>query len=71
MKNIEKIANRFKPILDNYSNTILCVQCSHKYESSATCKAYPKGIPEKILIGEVDHKKPYKGDSGIHYTPIK
>ena len=39
------------------------------------CKAYPKdtedGIPHEILMGDHDHKEPYKGDHGIQFEPIK
>ena len=35
------------------------------------CKAFPDGIPEKILTGEHDHTKPFKGDNGIRFEPIE
>ena len=45
----------------------LCVTCVHKYPMGAICKAFPEGIPDAILTGEFDHRKPYKGDKGIQY----
>lgn len=51
-------------------NIPLCADCKHynKFDyEKLSCKAYPKGIPEKIIEGEVDHKKPYKGDNGIQF----
>jgi len=36
-----------------------------------TCEAFPSGIPQPILDGENDHKKPYEGDNGIQFEPIK
>ena len=39
--------------------------------ANAWCKAFPKGIPKKILSGEHDHTKPFKGDGGIRFEPIK
>ena len=29
------------------------------------------GIPEMIIVGEHDHKKPFKGDNGIQFEPVK
>jgi hypothetical protein len=38
------------------SITTQCPICKyHKF--SLTCKAFPKGIPSKILTGEFDHTK--------------
>lgn len=36
-----------------------------------TCEAFPDGIPKEIWDGKDDHTKPYKGDHGIQYEPIK
>ena len=35
------------------------------------CKAFPKRIPEDILVGRNDHSKPFPGDNGIRFEPIK
>ncbi|MFC1567471.1 hypothetical protein ACFL3R_01370 [Thermodesulfobacteriota bacterium] len=35
-----------------------CQQCKHFGLYSPSCKAFPDGIPEKILSGEIDHNKP-------------
>jgi len=50
-----------------------CGACKH-YDSGnrpvgepATCKAFPDGIPRKILIEGFDHRKPFKGDNGIRF----
>jgi len=32
------------------------------------CKAFPYGIPQEILNGDFDHRKPYHGDNGIRFT---
>jgi len=45
----------------------LCQKCKHFNLYSPSCKAFPKGIPEEILNGEVDHTEPYLGDHGIQY----
>jgi len=37
----------------------ICIDCKHFINhSSYTCKAFPKGIPDKILLGKVNHRKP-------------
>lgn len=49
-----------------------CILCKHNNVTTGdTCTAFPDGIPDTILSGEVDHKKPYKGDHGIQYEQIK
>ena len=35
------------------------------------CKAFPKGIPEKIITGEHDHTNPFPGDNEIRFEPIE
>jgi len=48
----------------------LCLECKHFYKNEYEefcCKAFPEGIPDKIIEGKVNHKKPYKGDNGIQF----
>jgi hypothetical protein len=51
------------------------MNCLNRLESSPqmniVCLAFPEGIPEEIITGEVDHSKPYPGDNGILYAPIE
>jgi len=35
------------------------------------CKAFPEIIPFEIAYGNNDHTKPFKGDNGIRFEPIK
>jgi len=49
-----------------------CLDCAYyggpkQYGFGLTCKAYPKGIPEEILEGKIDHDKPYLADHGIQF----
>jgi hypothetical protein len=45
-----------------------CATCKN-YMIDLHCRAFLDGIPEKIVTGEVSHKKPFKGDHGIQYEP--
>ena len=49
----------------------ICNLCKHSTMKGTTCKAFPNGIPDKILTGEFDHRKPYPGDNGIQFEPIE
>lgn len=51
----------------NNVNISQCIYCIHKDVNSATCKAFPKEIPDKILLNEHDHTKSYKNDKGIRF----
>lgn len=43
--------------------------CRH-YRQDLKCKAFPRGIPKKILSGEFDHRKPYpKQGNDILFSP--
>lgn len=49
---------------------MLCPRCVHLNRGSdgiPKCMAFPAGIPEKILTGRHDHRKPYPGDNGIMF----
>ena len=54
--------------------TPLCRTCKHWRRddfSGFTCNAFPDGIPDAILESDHDHRKPYPGDNGIRYEPVK
>lgn len=53
----------------------VCTFCKHLHEKSLAvgehkCKAFD-AIPDEIWDGENDHKKPFPGDKGIIFEPIK
>jgi len=46
----------------------MCLVCRH-YRKAQRCEAFPLKIPQAILIGRYDHRKPYKGDHGVRFRP--
>ena len=44
-----------------------CYRCKHLNEDEISCKAFPDVIPREILLAEVPHDKPLKGDNGIQF----
>lgn len=42
----------------------VCRQCIH-YHGNLTCKAFPEGIPDVVIMDGNDHTKPIEGDHGI------
>ncbi len=50
---------------------LYCASCKHKDPKGRKCKAFPKGIPIEIAIGDFDHTKPYPGDNEIRFEPKK
>ena len=46
-----------------------CAMCRHKADALA-CLAF-EHIPASILDGSHDHRKPYLGDHGIRFEPVK
>jgi hypothetical protein len=49
--------------------TTQCWQCL-RYRGNMACDAFPKGIPEDIVTGEVDHSVGYPGDEGKTFQKI-
>lgn len=49
----------------------ICFSCTHRgNEAGGTvenCSAFPQGIPDAIILSEVDHHRPYRGDRGIRF----
>jgi len=46
----------------------MCLVCKY-YRKAQRCEAFPSRIPQAILIGRYDHRKPHNGDHGIKLEP--
>jgi len=82
MGKINKVKRLLVPVYDKKQDkelvgdifikiSIQCLNCKHLKKEPITCKAFEDGIPKKILDGDIDHRKPYKGDNGIQYEKEK
>jgi len=40
---------------------------SHDPMNGFSCDAFPAGIPDEIINGSHDHKKPFPNDQGIRF----
>ena len=47
----------------------ICSFCAHfdAHKEGRTCKAFPRGIPDQIWLGQIDHTSPSEGDHGIQF----
>lgn len=51
-------------------NDFICFNCKHNVPGEPGCKAFPKGIPEEIIVSN-KHDKPLKNQGNdLVYTPI-
>ena len=50
----------------------ICLQCKYFYRDAdnLSCKAFPNGIPDSIVMDDFVHVIPYPGDNGILYSPL-
>lgn len=57
-------------IVEGVMVDLMCDWCSRlSKEHAVICEAFPNGIPEVILSGSFDHRKPHDGDGGIRFEP--
>lgn len=48
-----------------------CARCIFKMAGRLACVAFPRSIPAAIISGVYDHTKPYEGDGGIGFVPLR
>lgn len=63
-------AQRSTDLMSGPYKVPLCVVCRHLgpfREGRFTCGAFPEGIPEPIMDGRIDHRRPFAGDNGIRF----
>ena len=48
-----------------------CARFNRADRTQEVCEAFPDGIPEKILDGADNHRKPFPGDGGKTWIPVK
>jgi hypothetical protein len=48
-----------------------CAVCDNWDVGDTTCEAFPGGIPDEIFHFGNRHTKPFKGDHGIQFEPIR
>jgi len=51
--------------------SVQCLSCRHLHNNMTTCKAFPDGIPSKILLGRWDHIESFKNDNGIRFEKVE
>lgn len=64
---MDMVVEGLNAIVSYNGNSSECHRCAHLRQNGATCAAFPRGIPEEILLGEVMHRKPIEGDLGFQY----
>ena len=50
--------------------TPLCLKCAHFHENNEetfACDAFPKGIPDEIVLRGFNHNQPFPGDNGLRF----
>lgn len=54
----------------------ICMRCQHLIvpppvkKPGLPCRAFPEGIPEKILLGDISHIENLDGDNGLKYKEL-
>ena len=65
----ENIADRQAIAMENQLSGFSCYKCKHLNKDNVSCDAFPDVIPQDIIAGVIDHRKPFPGDNGILFEP--
>ena len=60
--------NKIKTI-DLFMDGFDCLFCKHLNKDKISCTAFPDVIPDPIIEGQYDHRKPYSGNNGVLFDP--
>jgi hypothetical protein len=58
-------------MMAEFEQIVGCAYCTHWHQGTATCDAFPEGIPSVILGGQLPHTTPIEGDHGIQFEPTE
>ncbi len=48
-----------------------CGRCIYRLQDGVACVAFPWGIPDEIRSGRVQHTRPFPGDGGFQFVPLR
>ncbi len=48
----------------------MCYYCRRFHADHFGCEAFPQGVPDLIMFGDADHRKPFPGDNGLRFALV-
>jgi hypothetical protein len=58
------------PICEGCTRRIVDSNAHVDDEVRYACEAFPRGIPQDIVLNQFDHRKRHDGDHGLRFEPI-
>ena len=65
----EYMLDRDHLAMKNRLSGFTCRKCKHLNKDNVSCTAFPDVIPQDIIAGVFDHRKPFPGDHGVLFEP--